>query len=220
MLAYFPEIVIQGVTITVPYPGATPTEVETSIVKPIEERLEGMEGVRKITALAATGVASVLVDIEDGESIPDMLDDIQTEINRITVFPQRSERPQVVHTEQDELIALLIIYGDKSVEELKRVAERVRSDLTDLDEISRAAVNGAPPYLIDISISENTLQSLGLSLGNISDRIGEQSLDLSGGEIENNRQKLLVRSTGERRTGEQFRDVVLGAGETGTPDPS
>ncbi|MCK0070630.1 efflux RND transporter permease subunit [Kordiimonas laminariae] len=213
----FPEIIIQGVTITVPYPGATPTEVETSIVKPIEERLEGMEGVRKITALAATGVASVLVDIEDGESIPDMLDDIQTEINRITVFPQRSERPQVVHTEQDELIALLIIYGDKSVEELKRVAERVRSDLTDLDEISRAAVNGAPPYLIDISISENTLQSLGLSLGNISDRIGEQSLDLSGGEIENNRQKLLVRSTGERRTGDQFRNVVLGSGETGTP---
>ncbi len=213
----FPEITLQAVTITVPYPGATPTEVETSIVKPIEERLEGLEGVRKITALAASGVASVIVDLEDGESIPDMLDDIQTEINRITVFPQQSERPQVVHTETDELAALIILYGDKNVEELKRLAERVRADLADKSEISRVTISGAPQYLIDISISEDTLQSLGMSLGNIADRISEQSLDLSGGEIENNRQKLLVRSTGERRTGDEFKDVVLGAGGTGTP---
>ncbi|WP_262694717.1 efflux RND transporter permease subunit [Kordiimonas aquimaris] len=213
----FPKITLNAISVTVPYPGATPTEVETSIVKPIEERLEGMEGVSKITALAASGVASVIVDLKEGESIPEMLDDIQTEINRITVFPLRSERPQVVHVEADELAARIILYGDKNAGELKKVAERVRSDLADKAEISRVTVAGVPEYLIDIAVSEATQQSLGLSLVDISNRISAQSLDLSGGEIENDRQKLLVRATGERRTGAEFNTVVLGAGSTGTP---
>lgn len=213
----FPEITLNAISITVPYPGATPTEVETSIVKPIEERLEGMEGISKITGLAASSVASVVVDLEEGESIPEMLDDIQTEINRITVFPQRSERPQVTHAETDELAARIILYGDKDIATLKKWAERVRADLADKPEISRVTIAGAPEYLIDISISEETQQSLGLSLVDIAGRVSEQSLDLSGGEIENNRQKLLIRATGERRSGEEFKTIVLGAGATGTP---
>lgn len=213
----FPQITLNAISVTVPYPGATPTEVEISIVKPIEERLEGMEGVAKITALAASGVASIIVDLEEGESIPEMLDDIQTEIDRITVFPLRSERPQVTHVETDELAARIIIYGNKNPAALKKVAERIRSDLADMDEISRVTVAGVPEYLIDIAVSEATQQSLGLSLVDISNRVSEQSLDLSGGQIENERQKLLVRSTGERRTGAEFDTVVLGAGSTGTP---
>lgn len=213
----FPEITINAINVTVPYPGATPTEVETSIVKPIEERLEGMEGVRKITALAASGVASVVVALEEGEDIPTMLDDIQTELNRINVFPQRSERPQVTHAEASELAARLILFGEQDVATLKRWAERVRSDLADKPTISRAEIAGAPEYLIDISVSEATQQSLGLSLVEIAGRVSQQSLDLSGGEIENNRQKLLVRSTGERRSGDEFKTIVLGAGSTGTP---
>jgi len=213
----FPEVTLNAISITVPYPGATPTEVETSIVKPIEERLEGMEGVSKITGLAASGVASVIVDLQEGESIPEMLDDIQTEINRITVFPQRSERPQIIHADSIELAARIILYGDQDLATLKKWADRIRSDLTDKDGISRVTIGGAPEYLIDISISEETQQSLGLSLVDIATRVSEQSLDLSGGQIENNRQKLLIRSTGERRAGNEFKTIVVGAGATGTP---
>ncbi len=213
----FPEIVLNAISVTVPYPGATPTEVETSIVKPIEERLEGLEGVRKITALAGSGVASVIVDLEEGVSIPEMLDDVQTEVDRINIFPQQSERPQITHVEVDELAARIVIYGQRNIEELKVIAERIRSDLADKPNISRASINGAPEYLIDISVSEATMQSLGLSLVTMAERVAQQSIDLSGGEIENTRQKLLVRSMGERRTGEEFKTIVMGAGSAGTP---
>lgn len=213
----FPEIVVNAISITVPYPGATPIEVETSIVKPIEERLEGMKGIRKITGLAANGVASVIVDLEEGESIPEMLDDIQTEINRITVFPQRSERPQVSHVETEELAARIILYGDVDTKTLKKWAERVRADLTDKSGISRAVISGAPEYLIDISVSQDRQQALGLSLVDIANRIAAQSLDLSGGDIENDRQRLLIRSVGERRSGAEFETVVVGRTVTGAP---
>ena len=72
----FPPIETNQISITVPYPGATPEDVETSIVRPIEERLEGLEGVDKVTGLAASGVGNVIVDIPESESMADMLDEV------------------------------------------------------------------------------------------------------------------------------------------------
>lgn len=213
----FPKIELNAVTVTVPYPGATPNEVETSIIMPIEERLEGLEGVRKITGLAAKNVGSVVVDLEAGVDISEMLDDIQTEIDRITVFPGEAEEPQVVEAEPQELVLQILIHGETSTEKLKGLAERVREDLADLPDVSRVTIGGAPEYLIDVAIEESSLQAYGLSLTGLADIIAAQSIDLSGGEIESDRQRLLIRSVGERRTGEEFASVVVAAGETGTP---
>ena len=213
----FPRIDLKAIAITVPYPGATPNEVETSIVRPIEERLEGLEGVRQITGLAAKNVASVIVDLEQGTDNSAMLDDIQTEIDRITVFPQEAEQPQVILAEADELALQIVIHGDVETDTLKGLAERVRSELTGLDAVSRVTIGGAPEYLIVVSVGQETLQALGLPLTAIADAIAAQSLDLSGGEIESDTQRVLVRSVGERRTGEAFGTVVVRSGETGTP---
>ncbi len=213
----FPEIVLNSINITVPYPGATPKEIETSIVKPIEEQVEGLEGVQKITALAAPGIASVLVKLDEGVDISQMLDDVKAEIDRITVFPQRAEEPQVVHSEADELSARIILYGDVARDDLKEIANRVRNDLADQPNISRVRIQGVADYLIDVSIDAHVLEAMGLSLLDVAGRVSQQSLDLSGGQIEGDRQKILVRSTGERRTGDEFEDVVLGASQTGRP---
>jgi multidrug efflux pump subunit AcrB len=213
----FPPVDLKAVAITVPYPGATPNEVETSIVKPVEERLEGLEGVRQITGLAAKNVASLVVDLEQGTDNSAMLDDIQTEIDRITVFPEEAEAPRVVLAEAEELALQIVLHGDVPVDRLKGVAERVREDLVGREAISRVTIGGAPEYLIDIAVEQDTLQSLGLSLTGLADIIAAQSTDLSGGEIETDTQRVLVRAVGERRTGDAFSSIVVGSGETGTP---
>ncbi len=213
----FPQIDLKAVAITVPYPGATPNEVETSVVKPIEERLEGLEGVRQITGLAAKNVASVIVDLEQGTDNSAMLDDIQTEIDRITVLPQEAEEPQVILAEAQELALQIVIYGALEADALKKLAERVREDLTGFDSVSRVTIGGVPDYLIDVSVAPATLQALGLPLTAIADAVAAQSLDLSGGEIETDTQRVLLRSVGERRTGTGFETVVVRSGATGTP---
>ncbi|MEM9740669.1 MAG: efflux RND transporter permease subunit [Pseudomonadota bacterium] len=213
----FPKIELNSISITVPYPGATPNEVETSVIKPIEERLEGLEGVRRITGLAAQNVGSVVVDLNESENISDMLDDIKTEIDRITVFPQDTEEPQIVQSEAPELVLQIVLFGDATPERLKALADRVRSDIAGLEGVSRVEIGGVPEYLIEVAVEESTLQAYGLSLTGMASAIANQSLDLSGGEIEGDRQRLLIRSTGERRTGLEFESIVVGAGETGTP---
>lgn len=213
----FPKIELNAISITVPYPGATPNEVETSIIKPIEERLEGLEGVRRITGLAAKNIGSVIIDLEAGAEMDEMLDEVQTEIDRITVFPQEAEEAQVVEADFEELVAQIVIHGEVPTQKLKGIADRVREDIADLPNVSRVTIGGAPEYLIDVSVNEATLQAYGLSLTGIADAIARQSIDLSGGEIESESQRLLIRSVGERRAGEEFADVVIGSGATGTP---
>ncbi|HIK66037.1 MAG TPA: efflux RND transporter permease subunit, partial [Henriciella marina] len=107
----FPPIETYTISVTVPYPGATPEDVETSIVRPIEERLEGLEGIDKITSLAASGVGNVVVDIPESEDISEMLDEVKNEIGRITVFPQAAEAPQITEVEPDELVSQILLHG-------------------------------------------------------------------------------------------------------------
>ncbi len=213
----FPPIETNKISITVPYPGATPEDVETSIVRPIEERLEGLEGVEKVTSLAASGVGSVIVDIPEGEDMSEMLDEVKNEIGRITVFPQAAEAPQVSEVEADEVVTQIVLYGDVDRRLLKQASDRVRRDLAAMDELSLVEIGGVPEYLIEIAISEQELRARNLSLTTVAQIISQQSLDLSAGEIENDRQLLRVRAVGERRSGEAFSDIVVGSGSNGQP---
>lgn len=213
----FPPIETYKISITVPYPGATPEDVETSIVRPIEERLEGLEGVEKITSLAASGVGNVIVDIPESETMSEMLDEVKNEIGRITVFPQAAEAPQISEVEADELVAQIAIYGDVDRRVLKQAAERVRRELAAKEGLSLVEIGGVPDYLIDIAIPEEELRARDLSLSQVAQIISQQSLDLSAGEIENDRQLLRVRAVGERRSGAEFENIVIGAGRNGSP---
>jgi multidrug efflux pump subunit AcrB len=213
----FPETDVGSISVSVPYPGATPGEVETSIVRPIEERLEGLEGVDKITGLAASNVGNITVDIAEGESMSEMLDEIKSEIDRITLFPEEAEEPQVTEIEADELTAQIVIHGEVERELLKQTADRVRAELAASDAMSLVEIGGAPEYLIDVTVNEDALRARNLSLTGIANAIGAQSLDLSAGEIEDSSQLVRVRSVGERRNGEQLEQVVIGSGATSTP---
>lgn len=213
----FPPIETNKISVTVPYPGATPEDVETSVVRPIEERLEGLDGVEKVTSLAASGVGNVIVDIPESEDMSEMLDEVKNEISRITVFPQAAEAPQISEVEADELVAQIVLYGDVDRRVLKQASDRVRRDLAAKDGLSLVEIGGVPDYLIDISIPQEELRARNLSLTQVAQIISQQSLDLSAGEIENDRQLLRVRAVGERRSGAEFGNVVIGVGEQGSP---
>ena len=213
----FPPIETYQISVTVPFPGATPEDVETSIVQPIEERLESLEGVEKLTSLATSGLGNVIVDIPESEDMSEMLDEVKNEIGRITVFPQAAEAPQIGEVEPDELVAQIVLHGAVSRERLKQAAERVRGDLAAKDGLSSVEIGGVPDYLIEITVPEQELRARGLSLSQIAQVISQQSLDLSAGEIEDERQLLRVRAVGERRSGAEFANIVVGADGTGAP---
>ena len=217
VIRLFPEVDTYSVSITVPYPGASPDEVADGIVAPIEEQLEGLEGVRKITSVAAENVASVVVALYEDQDVQEKVNEIRTEISRITVLPEQAEEPQVTEVEVDELIAQVVIAGQADPVTLKRLAEESRARLTQAEGISQARIAGVAPYLIEIEVAEPRLRALGLGLTDIARLVAAESLELSGGEVEGAERRTRIRTLGKRETGDGFEDLVVATSAEGTP---
>ncbi|WP_299565346.1 efflux RND transporter permease subunit [uncultured Sulfitobacter sp.] len=211
----FPEIATGAVTVTVPYPGATPTEVSDAVLVPIEERLQGLEGIRKLTGTARSGVGTVTADLVRGAVMADVKDDIETEIARITTFPAASDTPRIAEVEPVELAVQIVIHGDAPPETLKALGEQARRELRALPDVSQVAISGAATDLIEIEVTRETLRSYGIGLAELAQRLSAETLDLSGGVIDDGNRDIQVRTVGEASSADQLRGKILFTGASG-----
>ena len=91
----FPEFELDLIRVSISYPGATPEEVEESIIVPIESAIEGIEGIKKLTSTAREGVANLRIELDEGSNRKLIQDEVQAEIDRISVFPDEAESPLI-----------------------------------------------------------------------------------------------------------------------------
>ena len=82
----FPDIEVDIINVTAVYPGATPSDVENAVCIRIEERLQGLDGVKKITATASENVGSVNVEVLPGQDVTEMLDRVKQKLMQLTTF--------------------------------------------------------------------------------------------------------------------------------------
>ena len=95
----FPDIEVDIINVTAVYPGATPSDVENAVCIRIEERLQGLDGVKKITATASENVGSVNVEVLPGQDVTEMLDRVKAEVDAIDNFPEgRKTHSQTIYS--------------------------------------------------------------------------------------------------------------------------
>ena len=212
----FPEVSLDRIRITVPYPGATPDEVEESIILKIEEQLEGVEGIKALRSTAAEGRGSVIAELNLGEDLSRALDDVKAQIDRIQTFPAGAERPEVTEVTSRQSVIRIVIYGDVSERSLKEVAYRTEDALADLPEVSYVETTGVRDYEISIEVSLDRLRSHGLTLQDISNTVRGSSLDLSAGSIDTRDEEVRIRTTGQNYTQQDFEDIIVVSRADGT----
>lgn len=214
----FPQFSLDFIHISVPYPGASPEEIEEGICIKIEEQLKAIDGVSKIMSTAQEGHGSLLVelDVDSDDEVQSILDEVKTEVDRIDTFPEESENPVIIEVLMREPVIGVAVYGDRSERELREMAERIRDDLTDTDVISQADLLGVRDYEISIEVSEDDLRRYNLSFDGVAKAIRTASLDLPGGLIKTPGGDVLLRSKGQRYVGQEFEDIPLITHKDGT----
>ncbi len=211
----FPENSLDTVQVSVTYPGATPDEVEESIVQKIEEAVEAVDGVKKVTANAYEGSGAVSVELELGTDIDRALDDVKAEIDQIQTFPDEAEEPDVRELTTRQSVVRIAIYGDVSETALKEVAYQLEDSLAALDEVSFVDTSSIRDYELSIEVPQNTLQAFGLSLNDISQTVAASSLDSPAGSIDTDTEEVRVRTLGQNYNQQNFEDIVLVSNENG-----
>lgn len=214
-----PEFTLDAVTVTVPYRGATPDEVEESVVTKIEETLAGVEGVKEIRSVSSEGIGVVTVDVLDGYDTMLVKEDVEKEVQQIPTLPLDSERPVIVRMTRKIPAIYLGLYGDADPETLKRAAERVRDDLIGRGVATLVEFTGLKPREISVELSEAALSAHGISFRQAADALRRESIDLPSGTIKSPQGELLVRTAARRYTGEELGRIPLIADRDGAVVP-
>lgn len=205
----FPELSVDMISVTVPYLGASPEDVENGVIRRVEEAVAGIDGVKKITSMCAEGLGTVIIEVQEYADTKDVLDDVKVEIDRITTFPEETEEPVITEITTRRQVISIALYGNATEKTLKTLADRIRDDLTAMDNISQVSVAGIRNYEISIEVSEETLRRYGLTFDELSQIVNQSSLDVPAGSVKTGGGEILVRTKGQRYYGPQFEKIVV-----------
>ncbi|MCY4532973.1 MAG: efflux RND transporter permease subunit [Gammaproteobacteria bacterium] len=213
----FPTVDPGIITVTVPYPGATPTEVEEGITRRVEEAVFGIEGVDRVISRASENTGTITIELDDFIDGRKILDDVKSAVDRIADFPPGdAEEPDIVRQESTNEIIALFVSSDGSEQHLRHGAEHLEQALLTLPTVSMVDLLGGRDYEISIEVAEDSLRQFGLTIDQVANAVRSSSVNLASGELRTESGDLLLRTNTKRETGEEFENIVLLAKADGT----
>ena len=212
----WPTTPFYHIEVSMAYPGATPEEIEESIIVKIEDQVSGLDDVKAVKSVAAPGIASVRVQMDSRTDMARALDDIESAVNRVESFPVGAERPRFWEMDNRMSMMRLIVYGDVTERSLKELAYRIEDDLTTLPSVSQVEVSGVRNYEISIEVPLHRLRALGLTLTDVASAIRRSSLDLSAGSINTRESQVRVRTLGQNYDQHDFEEIPVLSARDGT----
>lgn len=205
----FPEIQVDILFVTIPYPGADPEEVEEGISRKVEEAIDGIEGIKTYTTVSTENVGNTVIEVMEGFDIDTVRRDVRNAIDSISTFPVDAEEPVVQDITINDEIILLALWGEQQEYVLKEFAETVKDEIQALPSVSQVAIQGTRDYEIGIELSEERLRQYGLNFNQVAEKVRQGSVNLSGGQLRTRGEEILLRTVGRKYTGEEFGEIIV-----------
>jgi multidrug efflux pump subunit AcrB len=211
----FPSFQLDAIAVSVPYPGASPNEVEQGIVLAVEESVRAVDGVKRVTSTSSEGVGTVMIELLIEADPNNVLNDLKTEVDRIQSFPEEAEEPSITLVSAKRTVVSLVISGDAPAKTLFESAELARDRMLESPDITQVEVRGLPPLEVAIELDRTALESYGMTLDEVAAQIRFASLELPGGEIDTDGGSVLVRIADRKRSGPELSELLIRSTATG-----
>lgn len=205
----FPEFSANKIQVSVVYPGASTQESESALCMPMEDALDGISDVEKISCEGREGIANLTVEVKEGGEVAQVLSDVKTEIDAIDNFPEQTENPVIKEIGRDEHLISIALSADIADYELKTYAEKLKDKLTKQPGISKVEIKGFADHEIKIELSQYKLRQYGLSPFDVASLIKRQNIKLPGGDILSQGKTLLVRFNQQLVDAEALGELVI-----------
>ena len=207
----FPEIEFSNITILTAYPSADPETVERDVTEPIEEAIEGMDGLKEIESTSAENVSIVLASFEFGEDMEEAKRAIESSVNGIA-FPDDASDPVVSRINNNTFPVLrLSVVSDRDIPSLQRILESlVVPEIERVDGVFQVNVVGKSEEQVKVVVDTGKLEDLGLSLQQVSEAIRNNNASFPAGRIDQSGRSFAVRATHEFGSLEDIRNLTIG----------
>ena len=211
----FPEFELDIINIVIPYSGATPADIEESILIPVEEALDSIVDIKSIRAYAYEGAGRFRIELEEGSDNPRVLDDVKAVVSNVTSLPEDSETPVINMIRIRREVVQLVLYGNISEQALSDLADNVKNDLLSKEKITQVDVIGIRDHEISIEIPQAQLQRFGLTMQEVANTIRASTLDLPGGTLKTSSGDVLIRTKERRYTAAEYARIPILSTEDG-----
>lgn len=213
-LEQLPEIDAPFLAIALPYPGSTPQEVERVLVRPVEEALATLPGIKRMRSQARADGGSVFLEFNDWDQdvsiaatqARDRIDAIRDEL------PDDFQRyfVQKFSTSDEPVLRIRLASDTRNMPASYDLIERgLKRHLERLPGVARVDISGAPPNEVEVALDPDRLGAHGMSLNELAQRLQSVGFSVSGGTIDEGGRRLRVQPVGELRDLSELRDLVL-----------
>ena len=214
-LEALPDISPPFLLVQLPYAGSTPEEVERTLLRPVEETLATMPGIKRIDARANAESAMIFIQFSDWDrDIAIAASEARERIDAIRGdLPDDFTRYMVMKfSTSDQPVVKIRLAGQRDLRGAYDMIEReFKRPLERIPGVARVDISGAPPNEVEIAIAADRLTAHGLSLNDLNAKLKTLNFSVSAGEIDDHGERLRVQPVGELTDLQQLRDVVLDA---------
>ncbi len=224
LVAYFtlplelvPDVEIPYAFVSATYVGAAPSEVETEILKPIEEKLAQLQDVEEVVGYAMQNVGFITIKFSADADLETSLNDLKEKVNE--AIPELSEEVDNVTVQDvdfaDSPISILNIYGDFSPHILRTQAELIKDHLTRVSGVNQVEMFGGEEREVSVELDPNLLLANNLSIPQVLVALKRSNLNFPGGTIKLKGQDIFVRTVGKYTDIYDIENTILSVDASG-----
>jgi len=207
-----PDISSPVITVSTAYLGAPPSEVESSVTKPIENALSSLENLEGTQAISMESFSTVIVELKYGADVDKAVQDAQRKIDGIIgTLPEDINEPTIGKFSFDEM-PIMRLGATSTMEDVKFTKifyDLMQPELARIEGVAQVKIIGGADREININVDGNKLKYYNLSILQISQAIGQSNLNFPTGSIKDKDQDILVRLSGKIQGLEQLRNLIL-----------
>ncbi|MBV6647426.1 MAG: efflux RND transporter permease subunit, partial [Cyclobacteriaceae bacterium] len=211
----FPTQKIRFIDIAVVYPGASPGEVEEGITIKIEDNLEGIPGVDRVTSSSKENLATLEVELEENADPNKLLVEVKNAVDKINDFPQGVEPASIEKRDPVDITMSFGLVGDFPLQVMKDYADEIRDDLMKVRGISRVFIEGVPAEEIEVQVRENDLRAYKLTHQHVMLAVRNANLETFGGSIETGEKNISIKADSKGYYAKDLRNIVVRADPDG-----
>jgi HAE1 family hydrophobic/amphiphilic exporter-1 len=217
-----PNVVFPVVVVSAAYPGASPSEMERLIVKPIEDQMDGIDDLDRISAIAQEGTAQVVVQFKIGTNLDYAAIDVQRRVDTARVYMPPDLDPPTVDKSEGSVEApiLSLALSSKTLSETQLadlINERIIPELKRIPDIQSVDVSGAAKREFEVEPNPGRLLATGTTLADVFNAVANNNADLPGGRLDQPTSETTVSVHGEVNRASDILGIPL---SNPIPDPA
>lgn len=214
---FFPRMESEQVFISVPYPGATPEEIERTVARVIEREIRDVDGIEELRTTVYEGITIVVAELEDGADRDRVLSDLRSEIDKAKPdLPDGAEEPEITEARPFIPVIAVVVHGDVDEHSLHAVATRVEDDLLALDGVTETVVTGKRSRELRVEVQPERLDEHDLTLEQVGRAVAALNQDTPGGQLKGPARNVRVRTLGEEQEARRLGELVVATRSDGS----